>query len=112
MELWLTYRSVLDIAYKEVRYEDLVEDANSVLRDVLGFLGSEWENSVMDFHATSKESYARTPSYQDVTTPIYRRSEGRWRNYGDQLAPVIPVLEKYITEFGYQQSSSGVNQMQ
>jgi uridine kinase len=42
-----------------------------------------------------------TPSDRQVTRKIYRESMGRWRAYGDALAPVQPVLAPFVEAFGY-----------
>jgi hypothetical protein len=46
-----------------------------------------------------------TPSYQNVSTEIYKTARQRWRNYETQLAPVVAVLEPFIRKFGYRLSS-------
>jgi tetratricopeptide (TPR) repeat protein len=102
MDLWLHYRDTLGLRYREVRYEDLVDDLEATARGVFDFLGSDWEAGVLDFHRAAQGDYARTPSYQDITLPVYTRSVGRWRHYRDQLEPVLPMLEKYVTAFGYE----------
>ncbi len=42
-----------------------------------------------------------TPSCRQVTREIYRESIGRWRAYGDALAPLQPALAPYVAAFGY-----------
>jgi tetratricopeptide (TPR) repeat protein len=104
MDLWIQYRSVLGLHYTEVRYEDLVENLEPTMRKVFDFLACDWEPAVLDYHEAARKHYARTPSYQDVTSPVYTRSLGRWQRYRDRLEPVLPLLEKYIAAFGYRPS--------
>jgi hypothetical protein len=40
-------------------------------------------------------------SYAQVIEPLYDRSRYRYRNYLEQLAPVIPMLEPAIAKLGY-----------
>jgi len=42
-----------------------------------------------------------SPTYQDVTRPVYTRSIGRWHAYEKHLAPILSKLERYCREFGY-----------
>jgi hypothetical protein len=43
-----------------------------------------------------------SPTYQDVTRPVYRRSVARWHAYEKYLSPVLPVLAPYCRAFGYE----------
>lgn len=96
------YRSVLPLALHEVRYEDLVSDAEATARGVLEHLGLSWDPVVLDRERRTREGGAvRTPSYEQVSQPIYTRACGRWRRYRDQLAPALPVLQPWVERFGY-----------
>lgn len=101
MDLWLQYRRDLGLEFIEVRYEDLVARPESTMRDTLSFLGCDWQAQVLDYHEVAGRTYARTPSYQDVTAPVYDRSIGRWKQYQEMLEPAMPMLDKYVKEFGY-----------
>lgn len=102
MSLWRRYVEVLPHPHHLVRYEDLVEDFEGQTRRLLEFLGLEWSDSVRDYseHAKRHRSIS-TPSYQQVTRPIYKQSRNRWHRYAEQLAPVIDILRPYVEYFGY-----------
>jgi tetratricopeptide (TPR) repeat protein len=101
MDLWLHYRSVLGLNWIEIRYEDLIQDFEAQARQLLDHLGESWNDEVLRFHESAAKRYSNTPSYRDVTSPIYTRAMGRWRNYEPLLAPVSGRLGKYVTELGY-----------
>lgn len=102
MGLWRRYLDILPIACHALRYEDLVADAEGEIRRVVDFLGLDWQPDMLDFAARArKRGSASTPSYAQVTEPIYTRSSGRWRRYADYLAPVMGRLRPFIEEFGY-----------
>lgn len=101
MDLWLQLRTMPGLQYLEVHYEDLTVELVPVMQRVLEFLGSAWDPVVEQFHEKAREQYARTPSYQDITAPVYRRAVGRWRHYQAMLAPVLPQLERFVDRFGY-----------
>ena len=42
-------------------------------------------------HARDKR-FISTPSYAQVTEGVHRKAVGRWRDYREQFAPVLPVL--------------------
>ena len=101
MELWLHYRSDAGINAIEYRYEDLVADTEGVARRVFEFLGEPWDEGVLQYQSRASERFVSTPSYADVSAPIYDRSIGRWRNYARQLAPALPIVAPFVREFGY-----------
>jgi len=101
MELWFQYRKNIPVKYKQFRYEDLVADQEGTSRALLEFLGLEWNEAVLRYFEKVKERNVRTPSYSAVSTPIYKRAVGRWKNYEKQLMPMMGSLLPYIKEFGY-----------
>ena len=102
MGLWQQYRMVLPLRVHRVSYERLVEDFDSETRALLDFLEVEWNAGVRDFHHHArKRASIDTPSYQQVSEPLYQRSVGRWQSYRRPLEPVIPLLEPAFKAFGY-----------
>ena len=102
MDLWQHYTDVLDIKVYEYKYEKLVEDLESVIRPLIGFIGLEWEDGVKYYHARQNIRFSSTPSYQDITKPIYTRAKGRWRNYACHIQPALDILEPYVKRFMYE----------
>ena len=104
MGLWRQYGEVLEPDFHTVRYEDLIDDFEGQVKGVLGFLGLEWDESVLGYadHAKGRR-HINTPSYSQVTQPIYGRARYRWRRYADRLAPVMDTLAPFIEHFGYGQ---------
>lgn len=102
MTLWQRYASGLALNVQEVRYEKLITDLRGEVEPVLNFLGLEWDEAMADpaAHARARGTI-RTPSYAQVTQPIYGTSADRWRRYEKHIAPMMPKLEKHIRHFGY-----------
>ncbi len=73
-----------------VRYEDAVEDVESVARRIVGFLGLDWDPACLDFHRSARS--VQTMSLWQVRRPIYSRSVGRSRHYAEYLAPLAAAL--------------------
>jgi len=88
--------------YLEVRYEDMVEDLESVSRRVLEFLGVTWDARVLRFDEHARKKLVRSPTYADVTKPVFKGAVGRWRNYQKYLEPWLPRLEPFVKTFGYE----------
>jgi len=99
MDLVNHYLSVLDIKYKAVKYEEIVADQEGKTRELLDFVGVDWDEQCMDFH--KNERYARTASYAQVTEKLYTSSVHRYKNYRSHLDKIIPILEPHIRNLGY-----------
>jgi tetratricopeptide (TPR) repeat protein len=98
---WRTLAPLLPGRYLEVRYEDMVDDLESVARKTLDFLGVPWDDRVLGFAEHARKKMVRSPTYADVTQPVYKRARGRWRNYQKYLEPHLAKLEPFVKAFGY-----------
>ena len=102
MSMWRTAAPLMKQPWLEVRYEDMVEDLESVARKTLGFLGVPWDERVLAFHEHAQQKVVRSPTYADVTQKVFKRARGRWRNYEKHLAPHLAKLEPFVKAFGYE----------
>jgi tetratricopeptide (TPR) repeat protein len=99
---WQTVKARMTNPCLEVRYEDMVEDLESVARKTLNFLGVPWDAKVLGFDEHARQKTVRSPTYADVTQPVYKRAMGRWRNYQKYLEPHLEKLEPFVKAFGYE----------
>ena len=76
----------------DVNYDLLVREPRPVIEQLLGFLGLDWEDGLLDFHQA--RTAVKTASVWQVRQPLHDRSSGRWQNYGRQLAPLVALLER------------------
>jgi tetratricopeptide (TPR) repeat protein len=102
MSAWQTIAPRLRNPHLEIRYEDMVDDLESVARKTLDFLGVSWDARVLGFDEHARQKMVRSPTYADVTQPVYKRAVGRWRNYQKYLEPHLAVLEPFVKAFGYE----------
>jgi hypothetical protein len=102
MDVWLAVRQWEGFAWVETRYEDLVANLEKEGRRVTEFLGLNWHDQQGQFHEKSLTKQLYSPTYQDVTRPVYTRSVARWRAYEKYLAPILPALEPYCRALGYE----------
>lgn len=100
MGLWLTIKPWLE-NYIEVRYEDMVEDLESVSRKTLEYLGLAWDERVLRFHEHASKKLIRSPTYAESAKPVFKTARGRWRNYEKYLTPYLGRLERFVRAFGY-----------
>ncbi len=88
MEHW---KSVLDGPVLDVSYERLTTDQEALSRELVDFVGLEWDDRCLRFHENRRT--VETATIDQVRRPMYRSSVGRWRQYKTQLAPIMAVLE-------------------
>jgi len=102
MDIWLAVREWEGFAWIETRYEDVVADMEKEGRRVTAFLGLEWQAEQSRFYEKSARKQLYSPTYQDVTRPVYKRSVARWHAYEEHLASILPALDPYCRKFGYE----------
>ncbi len=102
MGFWRALQPRLHNPFLEVRYEELVDNLQSVSRRILEFLGITWDERVMRFNEHARGKPLRSPSYAEVSKPITRRAVGRWRNYRRHLDPYLSRLEPMARALGYE----------
>lgn len=85
------YRDIANIPMLEVKYEDLVHDAEGWSRKMIEFCGLEWDERCLRFYET--ERVVRTASYDQVKEPVYTRSIDKWKHYEHHLQPLIKALK-------------------
>ena len=101
MGIWLAVREWPGFAWIETRYEDIVADLPKEGRRVTEFLGLPWQPEQERYYEKSGSRQLYSPTYQDVTRPVYQRSVARWRAYEKHLAPILPALEPFCRAWGY-----------
>jgi tetratricopeptide (TPR) repeat protein len=102
MLAWLKFRDLVRTSWAEFRYEDTVADLPAAARKALDLLGLPWDDRVLAYRERLREKPVLSPTYEAVTRPVYTTAVGRWRNYAKYLGPVLPMLEPYAREFGYE----------
>lgn len=76
----------------EVDYDKLVEHPEIQVRKLLEFLNLSWDEECLNFHKLKNR--VKTASVWQIRQPLYRGSSGRWRNYEEQVKPLINYLNQ------------------
>jgi len=84
------YDLVLPGRIHRVIHEELLDDPESVVRDLLDHLGLPFEAACLDFHRNTRA--VRTASSEQVRRPINRDGVGLWRPYEEWLGPLRDAL--------------------
>jgi len=101
MDYWLSIRDSLSLQWVELRYEDVLHDLEGQFRPIFTKMGLKWSAECSEFYRHSQRKIIKTPSFDQVTRPLYTSSVHRWRNYEKHFDPILPVLMPYIERFGY-----------
>lgn len=94
-------RQHLGLAWSDVRHEALVERFDLELARILDFLGLTPDPAMQNFAARARMATIRTPSATQVRAGLNRRGMGRWQQFRDELAPVLPALAPWVARLGY-----------
>ncbi len=101
MALSQLYRQKLPLAIHDHRYEDMIADFDSTTRAACAFAGIDWNASMRDFLAVAQGIDRRSASAAQVRRGLYDDGVDQWRQYREQLRPVLPILDPWVAQFGY-----------
>jgi tetratricopeptide (TPR) repeat protein len=101
MGFWRTLLPRMRNSHLEVRYEDVVTNLEGEARRVLGFLEVPWHEGVLRYHEHAKNKPVRSPSYAEVTRPVFKTAIGRWKNYQKYLEPWVAKLGPFLDQYRY-----------
>jgi len=76
----------------ELNYEELILDQEKISRELINYIGLEWDPECLNFYKNKRE--VKTSSYLQVRKPIYNSSVERWKKYRKFLKPLILLLKK------------------
>jgi hypothetical protein len=96
MRHWIWWGSRLERPVCEISYERMIADPQGQTQRVARDLGLSWDESMLSEQRRSARKAVRTPTYDDITKPLYTRAIGRWRNYARQLEPALKLLEPFV----------------
>ncbi|GAB5497306.1 MAG: hypothetical protein Phyf2KO_23860 [Phycisphaerales bacterium] len=84
----------------DVHYEHVVAEPERVMRDVLAFVGLDYDPAVLDH--TQADRVVATASRDQVKSGLYSSSVARWKRYEKHLGPFIEHAGEYIDDSGGQ----------
>ena len=78
----------------EVQYEELVMNQEVISRQLIDYIGLDWDEKCLDFHKNKRPVY--TASNIQVRQPIYKTSINKWEQYKEYLGPLTEILKHHI----------------
>ena len=85
-----------------VKYDDLVNDFENVMKGVVKFLNVEWNANINNFVETAKQRAVRTPSYTQVRKGLTIGVQTSWQNFDflfDEKCKEL--LDQWVKKFKY-----------
>ncbi len=86
------WQKELDMAFYELKYEDLVQNTETTAKKLLHYCQLKWTPKVLDMHKNSTPT--ATASAVQVRQNIYTTSVAKWKNYAPQLHGLKSQLEQ------------------
>ena len=71
----------------ELDNEKLVNNQESVSKELIDFCELSWEKECLEFHKTKRQ--VRTASIEQVRQPMNKKSIGAWKKYEDHIQGVV-----------------------
>lgn len=95
------YKNTFPLKIHEIRYEDFVADQADTTIKMMDILQLDIEPAQMTFHTNARHS--RTISHDQVRTPLYNSSVGRYKNYLPHIPKdIVDALRPIMEREGYE----------
>lgn len=102
MSKFVSYEKLLCLNSYYLKYETLIQDFQGTLRALLSKLKIDLNDHLNNFNKAAQERHViKTPSYSQITKPLYQNSAHRWKNYDENVSRIKPVLLKLCKYFDY-----------
>jgi len=69
----------------KIQYEDVVRDPENETKNLLKFLGLEWQENCLEFYKSTRPVF--TTSFSQIREPLNSASIGKWKEYAGLLEP-------------------------
>jgi len=103
MSQWFSVFSLESEQVCYIHYHRLVENLQDEVTRVLGFVGTSWDDGILQFARNSDERGSRTPSYSKVRQGVSLGVQTSWRNYAFLFRrPEARPLDRWLKFFGYE----------
>ncbi len=102
MNMWIDYKTKLEMNFITSKYEDLIDDFDTHTSRILDFLNLKWNENIKNYRDTAyRRKKINTPSSSQVVQPLYKSSIDKWKNYEKYFKNSNQLLEKWFNYFKY-----------
>ncbi len=109
---WLQYHRLmrhwsqtLQLEIFDIRYEQLVADTERLSRDLVSFVGLEWDPACLEFYRTRR--IVHTASHAQVDRPVYDTAVGRAARLGSGLEILRVGLSDAVDAYESEGNNAG-----
>lgn len=99
-DLFETYVKHFNLDFYYIKYENIVLNFKKEIQGLLQYLNLDFEDNVNQFYKTAQKRKVNTPSYHQVTQPLYKGSLNRYKKF-DKIEVIKPLVKKWIDKFNY-----------
>ena len=83
------WRTTIPDRFVEIDYEDMVENQEQVSKQLIKWIGLEWDEACLKFYESDR--IVRTASITQVRRPIYKSSVERWKPYTLSIPELLTI---------------------
>ena len=76
----------------EVSYEAMVENPDQVAREIIGFIGLDWDDACLDFNTGNASGHGA--SRMQICAPLHDQSVGRWKRFEKNMESITELLDQ------------------
>ena len=96
------YIKFFNIKFHQVKYENIVLNFDDEIKKTLNYLNLDFEINMKNFFETAKSrENINTPSYDQVTKPLYSNSINRHLNF-HEIKKITTTVDYWIEYFDYE----------
>ena len=100
-ELLFKYFNYYEVNYHTVKYENVITNFKNEISNLLKFLNLNYQENINNFQDTAKlRKKINTPSYDQVTQPLYSSSINRYKNF-EEIKNIKVDIKRWLNEFSY-----------
>jgi len=100
--LLFKYIKFFNIKFHQVKYENIVLNFDDEIKKILNYLNLDFETNMKNFFETAKSrENINTPSYDQVTKPLYSNSINRHLNF-HEIKNIATTVDYWVEYFDYE----------
>ena len=100
--LLFKYIKFFNLKFHQVKYENIVLNFDDEIKKILNYLNLDFETNMKNFFETAKSrENINTPSYDQVTKPLYSNSINRHLNF-QEIKKIATTVDYWVEYFDYE----------
>jgi hypothetical protein len=84
------WKELIPDSILEVSYEAMIENPEDAARQIIGFIGLDWDDACLEFNTGNTEDHRA--SCMQVFAPLHNRSVNRWMHFEQKMEQATELL--------------------